>query len=63
MFITHDIDEAILISDRIYVISEKPAIIKGEVKVDISRDNYEEISLTKEFIEIKRNVLKLLGNT
>lgn len=63
LFITHDIDEAILISDRIYVISEKPAIIKGEVKVDISRDNYEEISLTKEFIEIKRNVLKLLGNT
>lgn len=63
LFITHDIDEAILISDRIYVISEKPAIIKGEVKVDISRDNYDEISLTKEFIEIKRNVLKLLGNT
>ncbi|SCJ04175.1 Aliphatic sulfonates import ATP-binding protein SsuB [uncultured Clostridium sp.] len=63
LFITHDIDEAILISDRIYVISEKPAIIKGEVKVDISRNNYEEISLSKEFIEIKRNVLKLLGNT
>lgn len=63
LFITHDIDEAILISDRIYVISEKPAIIKGEIKVDISRDNYDEISLTKEFIEIKRNVLKLLGNT
>lgn len=63
LFITHDIDEAILISDRVYVISEKPAIIKGEIKVELPWENYEEISLSKEFIETKRNVLKLLGNT
>ena len=62
LFITHDIDEAILISDRVYVISEKPAIIKGEVKVEISKNLEEDISLSKEFIEIKRELLKLLEN-
>ncbi|MGL5380147.1 ABC transporter ATP-binding protein [Clostridium sp.] len=62
LFITHDIDEAILISDRVYVISEKPAIIKGEVKVNLYKDNCDDISLSSEFIEMKRNLLKLLGN-
>ncbi len=63
LFITHDIDEAILISDRVYVISEKPAVIKGEIQVGLPWESYEEIALSKEFIEIKRRVLKLLGNT
>lgn len=62
LFITHDIDEAILISDRVYVISEKPATIKGEVKVELSKNLEEDISLSKEFIEIKRELLKLLEN-
>lgn len=62
LFITHDIDEAILISDRVYVISEKPAIIKGEVKVELSKNLKENISLSKEFIEIKRELLRLLEN-
>ena len=34
LFITHDIEEAILLSNRIYIISEKPAIIKGEIIVN-----------------------------
>lgn len=62
LFITHDIDEAILISDRVYVISEKPAIIKGEVKVKLPLEKLEDIALSKEFIELKRSLLKLLGN-
>lgn len=62
LFITHDIDEAILISDRVYVISEKPAVIKGEIMVNLKDGEHEEISLSKEFIDIKRKLLRLLEN-
>lgn len=62
LFITHDIDEAILISDRIYVISEKPAVIKGEIKVQLPECEENEISLCKEYIELKRSLIKLLEN-
>lgn len=37
LFITHDIQEAILLSDRIYVLSNRPATILKEVKVNLSR--------------------------
>lgn len=60
LFITHDIDEAILISDRVYIISEKPAVIKSEVKVELPWNNCDEISLSKEFIEIKKQVLRAM---
>lgn len=62
LFITHDIDEAILISDRVYVISEKPAVIKGEIKVQLPECEENEISLCKEYIELKRSLIRLLEN-
>ena len=60
LFITHDIEEAIFLSDRIYVISEKPAIIKGEIKVDLNYHREEDIVTDNEFVRIKREVLDLL---
>lgn len=59
LFITHDIEEAILLSHRIYIISEKPAVIKGEIKVDLpNRD--ENIVTSKEFVDIKKKILNLM---
>jgi ABC-type nitrate/sulfonate/bicarbonate transport system ATPase subunit len=37
LLITHDVDEALLFSDRIYVLSARPAIVKAEVAVPLSR--------------------------
>ncbi|GEL77538.1 ABC transporter ATP-binding protein [Tenuibacillus multivorans] len=37
IFITHSIDEAILLSDRIFLMSAQPGTIKDEVKVDLPR--------------------------
>lgn len=62
LFITHDIDEAILISDRVYVITEKPAVIKGEIKIQLTECGENEVSLCKEYIELKRSLIKLLEN-
>ncbi|AQS10287.1 aliphatic sulfonates import ATP-binding protein SsuB [Clostridium saccharobutylicum] len=59
LFITHDIEEAIFLSDRIYVISEKPATIKGEIKVNLSYPREEDIVTDVEFVRIRREVLDL----
>ncbi|AGX43426.1 ABC transporter ATP-binding protein [Clostridium saccharobutylicum] len=59
LFITHDIEEAIFLSDRIYVISEKPATIKGEITVNLSYPREEDIVTDVEFVRIRREVLDL----
>lgn len=61
LFITHDIDEAILISKRIYIISGNPGKITKEIKIDLPKnENGDEVTLTEKFIEYKREILKLL---
>lgn len=60
LFITHDIEEAILLSDRIYIISEKPAVIKGEINVNLPKERNENIVTTEKFISIKKQILDLM---
>jgi NitT/TauT family transport system ATP-binding protein len=59
-FITHDVEEAIYLSDRIYVLSHRPARVIDEIKIDFSRPRKKEMILTPEFLEYKRRILKLL---
>lgn len=54
LLITHDIEEAILLSNRIYIISEKPAIIKGEIKVNLPKERNEDIVTSDKFVAIKK---------
>ncbi len=60
LFITHDIEEAIFLSNKIYIISEKPAVIKGEIKVNLPKERNEKIVTTEEFINIKKQILNLM---
>lgn len=65
LFITHDIDEAILLSDRIYILAGSPGKIIKEIKINLKKDdnkvyNNEEIIMSKEFIGYKREILKYL---
>ena len=60
LFITHDIEEAVFLSDRIYVMSEKPAVIKGEVKVDLPQIRTAETILSEAFNRLKKEVLESL---
>ena len=62
IFITHDVDEAILLSDRIYILGDGG--IKTEIKIEtLVRDN--SFKLTKEFLDYKKSVIGCLesGNT
>lgn len=60
LFITHDIDEAILISDRIYLLSGLPGEIIGEILINKPKTGLDDFNLTAEFLEHKRRILSLL---
>jgi len=59
-FITHDIDEAIFLSDRIYILSERPAKVKAELKVDLPKLRNNEVVTTSKFNNIKKNIMNML---
>ncbi len=60
LFITHDIDEAILLSDRVYVLSGSPGVITGEIIIQKPKPRPDDFNLTPEFLEYKRRILSLL---
>jgi NitT/TauT family transport system ATP-binding protein len=60
LFVTHDIDEAIILGDRVLVMTARPGKIKAEVKVDLPRPRSLEAILEPEFIALKRRILGLL---
>lgn len=60
LFITHDIDEAILLSDRIYIMSGEPARISTELVIEESKPRGGEFLLSDMFLEYKRMIKKLL---
>ena len=57
IFITHDIEEAIFLSDRILTMSARPGRIKGELTIDLPRPRDHTIVTMPRFTELKRAVL------
>ena len=57
-FITHDIDEAITLSDRIYVLGGSPGQVVKEI--DLGGKKKKEFELTPEFLEVKKEVIEAL---
>ncbi|WP_044894305.1 ABC transporter ATP-binding protein [Bacillus alveayuensis] len=60
LLVTHDIEEAILLSDRIYVFSPRPGTIKGEVIVPLNRPRTQEMITSSTFIEIKKTIIEFI---
>lgn len=60
LFITHDVREAVLLSDRIYVMSARPASIVRVVKVDLPRPRKQEDLSTARAIQLEQELLSLL---
>ena len=57
IFITHNIEEAVYVAERILVLSNKPTKIKAEVNVNLQHPRN---MLDKDFIEIRKNVTDLI---
>ena len=57
LFITHDIDEAILLSDRIYLLTGKPGQITKEIIIKEQKPRDNEFKLSEDFLEYKRMII------
>lgn len=60
LFITHDTDEAVKLSDRICILGGKPGHILCEISVDAPRPRPHDFSLTPEFLNYKRQIAENL---
>jgi ABC-type nitrate/sulfonate/bicarbonate transport system ATPase subunit len=60
LFITHDIDEAVRLSDRIYILGDRPGRILAEMTIDPPRPRAKDFNLTPAFAEYKREILRVL---
>jgi NitT/TauT family transport system ATP-binding protein len=62
MMITHDVEEAIFLSERVYVMSARPGRIKQEIVVNLPQSRDLDLKLAPEFVDIKRTVLHAIRN-
>ena len=62
LFITHDIEEALLLSDRIYILSQRPATIKGEMAVSIPKPRSRDVVTSVEFNRLKKEIIEIMDN-
>ena len=60
LFVTHDVDEAILLADRVAVLSERPGRILADLPIPLERPRDLDVLTSAEFTELKREVLRLL---
>jgi NitT/TauT family transport system ATP-binding protein len=60
LFVTHDIDEAVFLSDRVLVMSAAPGAIIADYRVDIERPRTSETLLCPAFTRLKRSCMELI---
>jgi ABC-type nitrate/sulfonate/bicarbonate transport system ATPase subunit len=60
LFVTHSIEEALLLSDRIYLLSDKPTTIIQEIKVPFARPRQEEIQMDPLFQKLKQEIYAMM---
>ena len=60
LFVTHDVEEAVYMSDRIVVMSIAPGRIKTAFHVALARPRHPDMFSTREFIDLQREVIKTI---
>ncbi len=60
LFVTHEIDEAIFLADRLAIMTFQPGKIKAEIEVDLPRPRSFKVMATPEFMKIRAQALDML---
>lgn len=60
LFVTHDVEEAVFLSDRIFVMTARPGRIKAILDVPLPRPRGYEVKASPEFIGVKNQVARLI---
>jgi ABC-type nitrate/sulfonate/bicarbonate transport system ATPase subunit len=63
LFITHDVEEAAFLSDRVYVLTPRPARVRAVVDIALPRPRRREMTLTPQFAVLKHQLLDALGDS
>ncbi len=60
LFITHDVDEAVLLSDRVYVLTARPGRVKLTLEVDLPRPREYAMVTSSSFVSMKETLLEAI---
>jgi ABC-type nitrate/sulfonate/bicarbonate transport system ATPase subunit len=60
LFVTHDVEEAIFLSDRVFVMTARPGRIKAEIEIPLERPRSYELKAAETFLELKKRALALI---
>lgn len=60
VFVTHDVDEAVLLADRIVILTARPGSVRAEIPVNLPRPRAYDVAMQPEFIAIKQKALALI---
>jgi NitT/TauT family transport system ATP-binding protein len=60
VFVTHDLEEAAFLSDRVVVLSERPGTVREIVEVPLSRPRTLEMRYSEDFVRLARRLRRLL---
>jgi len=61
IFVTHDVDEAVFMSDRVYVLTPRPGSVKAELRIELPRPRQREITSDRLFLQYRHQLLRSLG--
>ncbi len=63
LLVTHDVEEALLLSDRVHVLSNRPGAIVSTLNVEFPRPRVGSLVTSPEFVELKAGLLKALADS
>lgn len=62
LFVTHDVEEAVFMSDRVIVLGDRPSSVQADIMIDLPRPRvWKEVQAHPEFIRLRGQLLTMLG--
>jgi NitT/TauT family transport system ATP-binding protein len=62
LFVTHDLEEAITLADRVVVLTSRPATVKQEFRVDLPRPRARDVRFLPHFVELHEEIWACLSD-